>query len=723
MKNINIYRYNFSLLFWLFFSSINVFGQNRVATPSFSPPPGVYPEPQNITINTATTGAIIHFTTNGRDPSVSDPIYTSPIHIAVTTTLKARAYKSGMDSSAGTIGLYEIRNLRLGNVLNVPSDYPTIQSAIDSSKTHDTVLVQPGNYKENIVFKGKSIIVGSLFLTTGDTSYISNTIIDGNKNGAVVTINSGESLETILCGFTITNGLAKSGGGVWIRGSSPSLNNLLIKGNKAFGTDYDPSNSYYVEGGGGIYCSVSNPRLSDIMIIENIASGSGGGVYLYSSNPTLSNLIITKNKATRTGGIFMTWLSTPILTDVLICDNTGGGFNLRMECYPYLTNVIISGNKGGGIGIFGNGIMRMTNSIVWNNDSSNEISLYNAGIYITNSNIKGGESGIDKGSTGWIKWQDGNITADPKFLGTDSQPYQLTALSPCINAGSSDTTGLGLPDKDLAGNPRIYGGRIDMGAYEYQGEWGSYQFNKEISASLASIADTLVIPFSKTKLSMLFHSGNPVGKVFKVTGYGSSFPANVFNNKIFTKALGYYSIKSDSVFEFSADLSFSYTDSLLNEAGIPENNLEIAFWDDSSKTWEALPTIVDSDSKIASTTITHFSLWALTDKTDALISGIQEQGSMETINSFELYSNYPNPFNPKTTIHFMLPQNFHIRLTIYNILGQAVRTLINKDYSMGEHSIEWDGKDDSGAVLSSGVYIYELRSGSFIKRKKMTLLR
>ena len=74
--------------------------------------------------------------------------------------------------------------------LNVPADYSTIQSAIDAAVNGDTILVQPGTYVENINFNGKNIIVASLFLTTADTSYIYQTIIDGNQTGRVVIFDS-----------------------------------------------------------------------------------------------------------------------------------------------------------------------------------------------------------------------------------------------------------------------------------------------------------------------------------------------------------------------------------------------------------------------------------------------------------------------------------------------------------------------------------------------------
>ncbi len=77
-------------------------------------------------------------------------------------------------------------------IINVPADQPTIQAGINTANSGDTLLVQPDTYIENINFNGKNIIVGSLFLTTNDTSYVSMTVIDGNKNGSVVTFQNSE---------------------------------------------------------------------------------------------------------------------------------------------------------------------------------------------------------------------------------------------------------------------------------------------------------------------------------------------------------------------------------------------------------------------------------------------------------------------------------------------------------------------------------------------------
>ena len=91
---------------------------------------------------------------------------------------------------------------------------------------------------------------------------------------------------------------------------------------------------------------------------------------------------------------------------------------------------------------------------------------------------------------------------------------------------------------------------------------------------------------------------------------------------------------------------------------------------------------------------------------------------------FALNQNYPNPFNPSTQISFDVPSGSEfVTLTIYNLLGQNVKTLVNKVLSPGQYTFEWDAIDAMGFPVASGIYFYELRSESFIARKKMLLIR
>jgi len=91
--------------------------------------------------------------------------------------------------------------------------------------------------------------------------------------------------------------------------------------------------------------------------------------------------------------------------------------------------------------------------------------------------------------------------------------------------------------------------------------------------------------------------------------------------------------------------------------------------------------------------------------------------------TFELMQNYPNPFNSSTTIKYELPVGAKVRLTIFNMLGQEVKTLVNEYQEAGFHKVMWDGRNNAGIPVSSGVYIYAVKAGNFFKTKKMVLLR
>ena len=91
--------------------------------------------------------------------------------------------------------------------------------------------------------------------------------------------------------------------------------------------------------------------------------------------------------------------------------------------------------------------------------------------------------------------------------------------------------------------------------------------------------------------------------------------------------------------------------------------------------------------------------------------------------SFELAAAYPNPFNPSTTIGYALPQAADVRLDIYNVMGQRVRTLVAAHQLAGYYAVEWKATDDSGHTLSSGVYFYRLQAGAFRATKRLLLMR
>lgn len=112
----------------------------------------------------------------------------------------------------------------------------------------------------------------------------------------------------------------------------------------------------------------------------------------------------------------------------------------------------------------------------------------------------------------------------------------------------------------------------------------------------------------------------------------------------------------------------------------------------------------------------------LSDSTSWAINGfIDPNGAIPS--QYSLEQNYPNPFNPETEIRFALPEVSHVTVKIFNIIGWEVRTLVNGQYEASIHSVIWDGRDNNGHAVASGVYLYQLQAGSFKQVRKMNLLR
>jgi len=260
------------------------------------------------------------------------------------------------------------------NTINVPSQYHTIQEGINAASVGDTVLVEPGTYVENISFLGKNIVVASLYLTTADTSYISQTIIDGNQIGSVVTFGSMEDSTALLSGFTITNGR-----------------------NEEFG-------------GGGIFCIFySSPRLENLNIVGNIGAGGGGILCFGFANPKLYNVKIHKNTAVLFGGgLHCEYLCKPTLENIIISDNIsfqdGGGLYFLDTCNAKLSNVVIQDNRadmsGGGVGCAKSSNLSLNGVVLHENTAA----LWGGGFYniqsspnIVNTSIRNNTANLGGG--------------------------------------------------------------------------------------------------------------------------------------------------------------------------------------------------------------------------------------------------------------------------------------------------------------------------------------
>ena len=102
---------------------------------------------------------------------------------------------------------------------------------------------------------------------------------------------------------------------------------------------------------------------------------------------------------------------------------------------------------------------------------------------------------------------------------------------------------------------------------------------------------------------------------------------------------------------------------------------------------------------------------------------ITDNNQSQEPNTFLLKQNYPNPFNPETTLHYYLPKQSFVNISIYDMFGREIKNLIKKTQEMGQWSIKWNATNNDGKFVSGGVYFYKIQAGAYLKIEKMTLLK
>ena len=153
-------------------------------------------------------------------------------------------------------------------------------------------------------------------------------------------------------------------------------------------------------------------------------------------------------------------------------------------------------------------------------------------------------------------------------------------------------------------------------------------------------------------------------------------------------------------------------------------DLSGGFIESENKSFVKVPVdFIGSENDVANISIQNINIAGLD---GSLINYITENNSSEfkvLPNEFILHQNFPNPFNPSTEIRFDLPNESFVSLTIHNLIGQKIRTLNSKNMSPGFHSMIWNGTDDLGTPVSSGMYFYSINAKEFKSTKKMLFLK
>jgi parallel beta-helix repeat protein len=347
-------------------------------------------------------------------------------------------------------------NALWATILSVPSQYTTIQAAINAAAQFgDVIEITDGIYLET------GMVVNKKIVTIKSQNGPEHCIIDCKNNGRGFSFyDVGEYAE--LDGFTIQNA---SFGAIYCQTASPTIRNCIFNTN---------SNSY----GGGIACWVSSPTIKNCNFEGNAASSDGGGLYCYdNSSPIVLNCKFTSNSAGKVGGaIYCGSNSDPLIMNCVIKGNLaddGAALCSSTSCYPKIYNSSVILNTAGrgslvylqGNDFGNNAYATFKNCIIWDNSNLYSTDYWENKLYISYSNIQTEYEGA------------GNISQNPKFL-SYFDPH-LKPDSPCIDAGTPQNL-----ETDLDGNPRVQGRSIDMGAYEFVFENPLGDLNKDKKVDL-----------------------------------------------------------------------------------------------------------------------------------------------------------------------------------------------------------------------------------------------
>lgn len=544
-------------------------------------------------------------------------------------------------------------------IINVPANQPTIQAGINIATIGDTVLVAAGTYFENLYWNSDGIkLIGS---GAGEC------IIDGNSMGSVISMNSIYG-ETVIDGFTIQNGNAN--------GTAPS----------------NPD-------GGGFYCANVNLQLSNLFIINNTAVSKGGGIYIWNSSMSLTNIMISNNTSN-----IDEW-----------CKGGGGLYcgvqsNLHLENVSFENNTAVS--SGGGLFSEGSTVN------VLNSEFTNNHSLYDPGF----PNQFGGGGMFCYGGSSYVEnvifFNNTAISNGGGFSLNFSDAFMnnvyVTENSALASGGGaymtqsiSELTNLLVINNSTEGS----GGGLSI-----NGTWGEYPLltNVTIANNYSIMGGGICTMLGGPRLTNCILWNNEPEEIYGIDHFNGPPVIAITHSDIeggetginFENGTVYWmigSIDDDPLFLGMGDYPYSL-------------NFDSPCIDSGTLTFVPGYELPDFDL------LGNTRIWG-----DTVDMGAYEWQGTGTINDqFPItniqLTNYPNPFNPTTTIEFSIQNDSNINLSIYNIKGQKIKILVQNEFTKGSHSIIWNGNDESGKSVSSGIYYYKLSVNGINEAVKKCIL-
>ena len=685
---------------------------DTVATPTFSPAPGTDTSAQDVSISCATSGATIHYTTNGSDPTESDPVYSSPVHIASTTTLKAKAYKSGWSPSSVASGVYTINPVQVKI------------SGIKVSNINDTSAV---------ISWITDAVISSACVNYGATASLGNTACDNTDDDVHYVELTGLTVEATYYYEVVSGGTTEDNNGAYYTFTTTKVQQSPSTPHNLYGTVKKGDNCDTVVQRAIVYVSVTHVGTTSYLL-SNLTNASG----LWTVD--LGNL-----KDPNTNDVFNYATGDAIHIDAQgAADGTGEANTTVSASQPQLVDDIC--------------LTTIVCHDITLAEGLNLVSLPVSPETAITSHSLISSVGCIKQVTRWVgAWESafdigGGIILGPDFELEVGKGYFVLADSQCIwevcgvpiknpvtlnlQAGlnlasvpcpadkyTSHSTISSIPCTQVTRWVGAWESAFDIGGGTILGpdfpiELGKGYFvlvnqatnwtpstqpapsisGKQLSKGmeLEQLPLNIGIPHIVYGQLIDADSKTPVPKkeVFVTVRQGRFLSQKLVCT---TDSLGYFNVDLGNL-QTSVGTVFKY------QTG-DEIHLEVAGMESQQ--------IQVKREKIQDIGKLFISL----------------RGGYHTIPKvMSLGQNYPNPFNPDTWIPYQIAKTVDVTISIYNSTGQLVRSFPLGDKPAGDYlsrakALHWNGRNEGGEEVASGIYFYELTAGSFVAVKKMVIIR
>jgi len=542
-------------------------------------------------------------------------------------------------------------------------DAPTVQAAVDSALSGDTVVLAAGTYRgegnNNVNPLWKYLVLRS-------ESGPSQTIIDceGTEEDPHrgIALRYRQGRDFIIEGFAFRNGVAPWDGPFQERPSHEH-----------------PDGNYNESVGGAIALFSSSPTILNCVFEDNWAFNPGGAIYCQDTANAIIQDCEFYNNYGRSGGGVYTWLSSVEVSNCHFkgnwCTDYGGGLFANMASVPIITDCVFDSNLVGTVGGCGIALKSGADAIV-------------SGCRIINNRDM---VGYCQGGGVWIQG------ASPHISDCDIRNNVANNPGGGLYIGWSQAI---IEDCIIAGNVVTYGERRGAGMYITHASpifrhCTIYDHHAYYGAHVCMVGTALID--ARFENCIFAHSSG--GPPFYPPEY--THPPTLECCNMYDNSGGDWIGFLEGQFGIDGNIS---EPSLFCDTAVGDLRLQA--------TSPCAPANNTCGELIGA-------LGVGCGGTDVDEDDSHDGLPME----FAVSQNYPNPFNPATTISYALPVASHVDLALYNLLGQRITTLVDKIQPPGKHTIIWNGRDSHGEEVSTGIYFYRITAGDFTQTRKMMLVR